>query len=307
LGAWAADDNGGGGLFHGAQPAKPNDDAPQAYDVSHLEQVDLYKITGVTEGRDLSVTANTYIAGHYFRVQTSNYLTGDHREVFFLEPKENSTLLKLMQSVSPDDLLVISTELEHNRLLARNIGRYTLHDGEERPNVFLFVEAKASLVGSDTSMAVKLYKYGRFVGVRLPPVKAGAAPTAPESVLAEAVSHLVPGQMVEVETTGGEGVPVVRKIAVLPPAQNGTLLKLTTLELDGAKVPGAVVMVGGEERTILVPGKKVGKDHWAGDDKAQAAMNRCKVGGGVTFRAYKEGDKWWLREMVNAKPSVFGQ
>ena len=196
LGAWAADDNGGAGLFpEPPAPAGPPAQ-PELYDVSELKEVGLYKIAGVTEGKEQVTVGRDVSYEHFFRVQTIDFLTQDHREVFFYEPKEGSPLLKVLKGSSPDDLMAISTEAVHARLHGRSISRYEMHDGEERPGVFLYVTATMNAAGPGSGAAVKLYKFGHFVSLRLPKVKSGSEANSAEAKLYDAANKLAPGQMV---------------------------------------------------------------------------------------------------------------
>jgi hypothetical protein len=277
------------------------------YDVKNLQEMTLYRITGISEGENLPIGGNILLLGHYRRLQTVNFLTGEPHEVFAFESKDpgNSPTLKALKAAGPNNPLVITTHTEGHRDTVSTIAPYTLRDGEDRPNIFLFVEAQSTSLGNDPVLALKLYKVGKFAAVRLPNIKANTPASEPDPKLAEAVTHLKPGEMVEVETTGLPGVPVLKKISAFPSTQTGTLVKTAVEEVDGAKVPAAQITSEGEDKTFLLPGKPVGKDRWAPDSQIDRALKACKPGTPVTFRAYQQGDHLWLREILPTPPSIF--
>jgi hypothetical protein len=285
--------------------------APTLYPVDDLQETPLYKVVAMSEGEMLGMGVskglNLVHPGHFRRFGLVNVLTGEQREVFSFDPKDpkQSEVLQAIQGAGPGAPLVISTQRDVKRDIISNIAPYTIRDGEDRPNTFLFVANLPANAEKGPNAAIKLYKFGHFVLVHVPTsvVATGHAPDP----LAEAIGRLQPGQMVEVETSGSSAAPTLRKISALPPLQSGTLAKSGLEDIDGVKIPGVHITVGGEDRIFLVPGKKAGKDRWTTDSRVAIAVRTCKPLSAVSFRAYEENGHWWLREIATAKASVFNK
>jgi hypothetical protein len=293
-------------------PAGPPPMAGTLYPVEDLRETALYKLAGVYEGENLQVGSNAgksfYHPGHFRRFELVNVLTGERRKVFACEPRDpkQAPMLQAFEAAGPDAPLIVTTQRDLRCDMVVEVTPYVLRDGEERPNVFLFVASQPAGTENNPAPAVKLYKFGQFAIVHLLARPLAAKDHAPDP-LADAVSHLQPGQMVEVETSGSAAAPILRKITAIPPLQTGTLTKTGLEDIDGIKTPGAHITIGGEDRVFLIPGKRNGKDRWMTDNRIFVQVKACKLAGQVSFRAYEENGHWWLREIANAKPSIFNK
>jgi hypothetical protein len=177
---------------------------------------------------------------------------------------------------------------------------YPLRDGESELGVFLFVSSAKPSSDGQGYLTVKLYKLGHFAQALVPNGKDSSGHAGPDAKLAKAIDAIKPGQMVAVETYPDSAGTMLRKIAILPPAKTGVVVKITDAPVEGGKTPALEVTIAGSPETILVPGQLDASKHWVPDGKLAAAILPFKAGDSVTVRARTEDDKTWLFEITKS-------
>jgi hypothetical protein len=95
-------------------------------------------------------------------------------------------------------------------------------------------------------------------------------------------------------------VPVLVNLERYAPPQTGKFVKLSEEDVaDGQK--GSAVKIEQDGKTVkaLVPGRLVNKK-WVSDPKVMGAARKLKADAEVVYRARKDGDKLWLKEIEPA-------
>ena len=95
-------------------------------------------------------------------------------------------------------------------------------------------------------------------------------------------------------------MPVLVNLERDAPPQTGKFVKLSEEEMaDGQKGSAVEIEQDGKTAKVPVPGKVVNKK-WVSDPKAMGAARKLKAEAEVVYRARKDGDKVWLKEIEPA-------
>jgi TusA-related sulfurtransferase len=210
----------------------------------------------------------------------------------------DAVVSQALKTMKPGDLVEATGKQDNNQDIVASFQVYALRDGEERPEVFLYVSDSAGA-------SVKLYKMGQFSEPKLPTVADAAGKSAPDPKLAEALSKVSPGQMVQVEFQPHSNPQILQSIEVFPSPETGVVSKLADADVPGAgaapgaKTPSIEITIGSDVKTVLVPGRLEG-NKWVPDAKLARQLKMFKVGDKVRLRARADGEQFWLREIAKA-------
>ena len=211
-----------------------------------------------------------------------------------------------VNSLQKGEAVKIELDDSKPRPMVTYLKKYDLKPGESDPRAYRFMSTYRKGEGAQSYTAVVLDKFDQSTTVALPSKKAkegssetsgaGAGGNDVEALLAD----LKPEELVEAEIREARPVPVLVNLERYAPPQTGKFVKLSEEEMaDGQKGSAVEIEQDGKTVKALVPGKVVNKK-WVSDAKVMGAARKLKAEAEVVYRARKDGDKVWLKEIEPA-------
>jgi hypothetical protein len=211
-----------------------------------------------------------------------------------------------VNSLQKGEAVKIELDDSKPRPMVTYLKKYDLKPGESDPKAYRFMSTYRKGEGAQSYTAVVLDKFDQSTTVALPSKKSkegssetgagGAGGNDIEALLAE----LKPEELVEAEIREARPVPVLVNLERYAPPQTGKFVKLSEEDVaDGQKGSAVEIEQDGKTVKALVPGRLVNKK-WVSDPKVMGAARKLKADAEVVYRARKDGDKLWLKEIEPA-------
>jgi hypothetical protein len=221
------------------------------------------------------------------------------RTAVLVEPRGGAHR-QMLSDFKPGDLLTMDVD-KKNRV--HTLGPYTLHVGEDKPNVYVFIESTTEKDSKDVDITlVKLYKLGKFLTVQAPKIP---GKSLPDPFVIDTIEKLKKGDTVEVLTRPGGTPLTILTFAPYIEPKSAVVAALAEADVAGGKTPLIQVTIDGNPISILIPGRKDEKGNWIPDAILSTAIKRYKNGDRVVVRFISAYDKNWLKEIArDLKPKA---
>lgn len=277
-------------------------DGPKKADTGNLKEQEVYQLGDAKERTSIYISNGSGgmpVNRHNYLITVKSVWSGEVKDVVLAQEKDGAQA-RALADMKRGEFLTLSAEKQFNNTYVKDLAPYALFSGEDRPNVFAFVETgtqKNDATKTEVS-TVKLYKMGKFATVVIPNVKNKDGKMAPDEQLTEAVGKISKGDSVEVATTGGGAAPTLKTIEPYALPQNAVVSKVSEEEVDGAKTPAIEVAIGSDAKTVLVPRQKGAGGAMVPDAKLASAIKAFKKGDKVIVRFREADGKCWLKEIT---------
>jgi hypothetical protein len=178
--------------------------------------------------------------------------------------------------------------------------KYDLKPGESDPRAYRFMSSYRKGDGAQSYTAVVLGKFDESTTVAVPAKKVKEGQAEAGEDIEKLLAELKPEELVEAEVRAGGAVPVLVNLERYAAPQTGKFLKLSEEDVaEGQKGSAVEIEQDGKTVKALVPGKLQNKK-WVSDPKVMGAARKLKADAEVVYRARKDGDTLWLKEIEPA-------
>lgn len=287
------------------KPAQEDKNKP-AMDLSEAE---VCTFVNAIEKATINIGKGWTELAHHYKLTVKSAFDGKVKEVLLLEERDGEGW-QLLTHMKHGDLLRMTTRIKHNYTCVDSLKLYDLYPGEDRPNVYAFVETGENSDGQIPTTTVKLYKFGRIITMAVQNVRdKESGKLVPDPDLSHKIGkfgNIGKGDIVEITPKTGVATPTIKAIDLFAAPQSAVFAKLTETDVEGSKVPTIEVTIDAKATTILIPGKKDDKGKWNSDVALGAAVKRFKKGDNVTIRFRTDDKQNWLKEIAkdpNPKPA----